>query len=329
MQESYHNLSKLWDFLNPYDFLNEHLLVTFAFDMKAAAPFFGIGSIASTYPCLYCTQPKSEFNNDKKLEGGPLRSIGEIKKNALAYKEACKSHGKKTKLSSAEFFSCEEIPIPAKFLPDNCLVLHVLPPMPLHTKLGIVNLLFDVLDDYLEVIGAPIRAIDWAHKCGLIQTMHYGGKVQFNGRGCQTLLNSLDKLYSILLEHDLNMICKPFLDVFETFKAVVQSCFGNILFENRYKDDIMRFAVSFFKLIDFFETENQSRNIVEKLKLNVRPKVHVVFVHIVQFFEHQKSRGFANFGLGFYSEQSWWAFTNHVATKVEGGLSRPKSGQRG
>ena len=178
--------------------------------------------------------------------------------------------------------------------------------MPLHAKLGIVNLQFDTLDEFLEMIGSPIRAIDWAIECGLIQQAYYGGKVQFNGNGCSKLLNSIDKLYKLLLDNDLQNRCQPFLKNFEAFNAVVKSCFGNFLFENRYKDDIRYFANTYFNLIGFCQNENQKLppNSNKKLKLTVRPKVHDVFVHITQFLDNQKNRGFANFGLGFYSEQA-------------------------
>ena len=252
--------------------------------------------------------PSREFINDRELVGGPLRPIGDIRHYAKLFKIALQSHTKKKKLSSAEFFNCEEQPLD-KTLPDKCLLLKVLPPMPLHIKLGIVNMLFDALDDFLELIGAPIRSINWAMECGLIAAAYYGGKVQFNGNGCNTLLNSLDKLHKLLLDNNLHTVCKPYLDVFEAFKCVVRSCFGNILYENRYKNDIRQFAVAFFKLIEFCNAENQSRNPSKKLKFTVRPKVHAVFIHIIQFFEMQKSRGFANFGLGFYRG----AFIIHVA----------------
>ena len=120
--------------------------------------------------------PSRDFKKDVALVGGPLRKIEDIRRNANLFQLALQSHTKKKKLSSAEFFNCERVPVD-KSLPNDCLVLQVLPPMPLHIKLGIVNMLFDALDDFLELIDAPIRSIDWAKKCGLIRAAYYGGKV--------------------------------------------------------------------------------------------------------------------------------------------------------
>ena len=203
-KESYHNLDTMMKMLNPYDFAKEHRLFTYAFDMKGGAIFFGIGAIGSKFCCIKCKMAKDDFINDKSLEGGPLRTVGDCRCNADLYDKASKLHTGKNKLSSAKFFNCEKPPMD-KSLPNETLILEVFPTMPLHSKLGIVNLLFDTLDDFLEIIGAPIRAIDWAMECGLIQQAYYGGKVQFNGNGCSKLLNSIDKLYKLLLDNDLQI----------------------------------------------------------------------------------------------------------------------------
>ena len=152
--------------LNPYDFSKEHRLITYAFDMKCGAVFFGIGSIGSKFCCIKCKMAKDDFINDKALEGGELRTVGDTRHSATLYDEASKLHTGKKKLSSAKFFSVEHQPLD-KSLPDATLILDVFPTMPLHAKLGIVNLLFDILDEFLEIINAPIRAIDWAMECDL------------------------------------------------------------------------------------------------------------------------------------------------------------------
>lgn len=74
--------------LNPYNFLNEHRLFTYAFDMKGGAVFFGIGAIGSKYPCIKCKMAKEDFINDTSLEGGELRTVEDIRHNADLYEKA-------------------------------------------------------------------------------------------------------------------------------------------------------------------------------------------------------------------------------------------------
>ena len=57
----------------------------YIFDLKLGAVFFGIGPASSTYPCVMCKMPKSEFENDTELEGGPLRTVGEARYVLLHY----------------------------------------------------------------------------------------------------------------------------------------------------------------------------------------------------------------------------------------------------
>ena len=182
------------------------------------------------------------------------------------YQEALKSHTKKKKLSSAGFYSCETMPVD-KSLKDDCLVIHVLNPMPLHKKLGIVNMLYDNLDQLLIAIGSKIRASDWAKACGLVRDGHYGGTEQFNGPACHKLLESLPKLNRILVDNQVDIRCKPVYDTLEKFRAVVQSCFGMVWYQDRYKSDIRAFAASYFDLIE--------HNKLFKIKLNIRPKVKI------------------------------------------------------
>ena len=264
--------------------------------MKAAASFFGLGSIGSTYPCIWCIQPKSEFDTDKKLEGGDLKTIEFIRYYAKLYQEASSEHTGKKKLSSKDYYSCEKQPVD-KHLSDKTVLLDVYPVPSLHTKLGIVNLLFDILVLILNLHSITVTAYDWAKACGLLRDSYIGGQIQFNGRGCDTLLKNIDRLSSILNDHPFLIgICKPIVACFEDFRAVKESCFGMMQYP-RYKKDIYRFATSYFKLMDFCAEQRP-----KPIKLHVRPKVHATFLHIIQFLERKEKEGFIN-GLSFYSEQ--------------------------
>ena len=44
---------------------------------------FQFVNLASTYPCVWCTLPQSEFNSDVALEGGDLRDMLHIRVRRL------------------------------------------------------------------------------------------------------------------------------------------------------------------------------------------------------------------------------------------------------
>ena len=293
--------------LQHYDKQKEHKLFTFAFDWQLAAIFFGIGTAASTYPCLWCVMPKKDFAIDLQiiddfgdliLKGGKLRSIGDLRKLAQRYNEAKAKHTGKNKLPSIDYFSVENEPIDTT-LPDETLVLHVLAPMQLHLKHGLVNETFDLLDRLLENSESSIRASEWSNALGLEKTGHLGGKLQFNGGDCHKLLFSIDKLLELLVEHSMNEICEPIMDVFKAFQRVVNSCFGVVLYASRYKDDIRFFAMKYAALMEYCRQKTSAE---KPIKLNVIPKVHAIIIHIIQFIEYQKTQNM-DFGIGFHSEQ--------------------------
>ena len=167
--------------------------------------------------------------------------------------------------------------------------------------LGATNYFYDTLDAILSQITLKMHAVDWARSCNLVRDSHYGGTVVFNGPACRTLLHNLNKLVGLLMHNSLLGRCKPILDVFEKFKNVVQSCFGNVLYP-RYANDIREFAGAFFNLINFCDELSTPEN---RIKVNVIPKIHIIFLHIIHFIEQQKENHNVEFGLGFYSAQ-WY-----------------------
>ena len=167
--------------------------------------------------------------------------------------------------------------------------------MSLHKLLGAGNLLYDILDEILVAMNAPITAENWAVSCSLNRLGHYGSKLQFNGHQIHTLLKNLEKLKTLLNEHNLFEKCEPLFETFEFLHMVVKSCFGKILYP-RYYDDIKRFAVSYFKLREYCQTLN--------ISLNVTYKVHGIFVHIRQYLNYQKEVNNIEVGLGFFRYKS-------------------------
>ena len=82
-------------------------------------------------------------------------------------------HRGKIKLSSAEFFNCEHEPLCRAS--DSTAVLSLIPPMELHFLLGIVNLLYDLLDKLFVANEFTLRAKVWSGKIGVKQPKQHGG----------------------------------------------------------------------------------------------------------------------------------------------------------
>ena len=76
---------------------NEKYIYSYAFDMKVANIFLGLGTPASTYPCPWCEVSKNEFAtfNRSSMEM-KLRDLGSIRENASNYQSSVTDHkGKK------------------------------------------------------------------------------------------------------------------------------------------------------------------------------------------------------------------------------------------
>ena len=84
------------------------------------------------------------------MENKYLRTIGSMKENALKYQAAASNHKGKKKLTSAPFFSCEQVPLCGSNIDDSTLVIDLLPPMELHIMLGITNDIYDFLKQQLD-----------------------------------------------------------------------------------------------------------------------------------------------------------------------------------
>ena len=173
--------------------------------------------------------------------------------------------------------------------------------MSLHLFLGVVNLLYKMLEKILQLISfGTLKADDWASSCYLVRDGHYGGELMFEGPSCHILLKNQSKLVSLLTQHGLLEQCQPWLDAFEALQNLIKSCFGMELLP-RYVNDIRAFADAFFNLMNYCNGLNHDE--LNHITLNVIPKVHAIFVHIKQFIELQKETHNFDFGLGFYTEQ--------------------------
>ena len=116
------------------------------------------------------------------MENKYLRTIGSIKENALKYQAAASKHKGKKKLTSAPFFSCEQVPLCGSNIDDSTLVIDLLPPMELHIMLGITNDIYDFLKQQLDGNECSTATRAWSDSLGLDRSSYNGG--QFNGNQC-------------------------------------------------------------------------------------------------------------------------------------------------
>ena len=276
--ESYENLKSILDLLKISS-------VSFAqaLDVKCILLLCGLGAASSTYPCAWCELSKNHFDDPCMIHSSNLRSLGSIRKNALLYQEASSNSKRKTKLSSANFLSCERPPL--FDYEDSVFIIDFIAPPELHLFTGIFNHVFDHLDKILDQIdGCEISALSWSDAKGISRSSRHGGK--FNGGPVKTLLGSIETLEAILQENNVVDQCSAIVAVFQTFKDVVENCFGKHL-ANGYKESINNFSQAYRKVEG----------------LSVTPKVHCLEAHVAQFLDRQ-SETFPGFGLGFWSEQA-------------------------
>lgn len=158
------------------------------------------------------------------------------------------------------------------FFPDEPkLVLELIPPMELHLLLGVVNHLFKGLTKLYP------GAAEWPLKLHIKMEDYHGG--EFVGNDCRKLLKNVNILNELLEDENLIEL-KCFSKAFETFKEVVDGCFGSTICSNIFQ-----------KIENFKEAYLTT-------KVSITPKAHAIFHHVPEFLEMKGC------GLGVYSEQS-------------------------
>lgn len=252
VQENYHNVKALWSTIGI-----KNCEGTTATDLKLANILAGLMSHSSTHPCTYCIAKSGGL-----IESGELRTIGDISEN---YANWLESGGAPS--TAKEFKNCVNEPIISDNIDD--LILDLIPPPELHLMIGIVNTLFDHM---VKEFGD--EAFAWARACYGHRESKKGGHA-FNGNGCKKLLDKVDILRSIC-----SIGCLKYVEVFDNFRRVVDSCFGTEL-DIGFTTYIKNFMDSYLAL-----------------EISVTPKAHIVFFHVPQFCTKY------NKPLGFFNEQA-------------------------
>ena len=305
--ESYHNLSLIFNLMKPYNFVSEHGLFTYAFDLKLTLEWFGLGKSASTYRCARCIMPYTDFDSKeidengtpKYLAGGQLRSLDFVKEQSDLYQAAKERHKGKSKLTSSPYFNCENTPIDITQLPGETLILHVCPPPPLHTKMGLFNKKFDIMEALLKHFGFDFSLETWTGGLGIEREDHYGGQLQFSGRQCSTLMSpkNIEKLFNLLTERNAIEQLQPAIDTLKSFIVVNDACMGLKIKDANYKEKIKNYADSYLRLMAYCKTLD--------IPLGVITKAHDLWVHVPQFLNFAEvEKGLVGVGMGKFSEQA-------------------------
>ena len=151
-----------------------------------------------------------------------------------------------------------------KFKNGNSLNLS---PSELHLLTGPVNAIMTAMEQEWPGVSS------WTNAINVDKDDYYGGT--FTGNKCKKLLQETDLLRSICPPHILK-----YVDVLQTFEAVVNSCYGNAL-SHDYKTCIDAFRVAY-----------------QGLDIPITPKVHCIIHHVGQFCSKFSC------GLGRHSEQA-------------------------
>ena len=280
-KETYDNIEKilLVTGLNGIDYVP-------CFDMKMALIFLGLGTAASTYPCLYCKKSKNDFaDKDSICSGGQLRSFNGIAEHAQEYREAAAEHNGSKKLSSKDYFSSEHSPLydPTELDKDSPVV-HSIPPMELHELIGLGNQVYEEVESRLKSLGCNLTLQRWLEPLGVEKSEYHGGT--FNGHQIIQVLNSTNRLRMLMNGSNELIEIEGFLVAMDQLNAVREACFGQTL-DPDYKDEIRLLA-------DYWL----------ECGLSVTPKAHVLFVHVAHFLDHHNEGSTNTKGLGYWSEQT-------------------------
>lgn len=244
LKENYSNMQLMIDLV---DLKAVDIFMTYAVDLKMANIIGGIQGHGSTFPCVWCECPKSQFHNFAVSKSYTMRTIGSIKSKSTSYKVSGM-----VAAEAKDYKNCVQEPLLNGT--DHTIIIKILPPPELHLLLRITNRLFKALEQ-----KCPIIAQNWLNHCGIVVPKLHSGEM--NGNMCRRLLKKMD-----YLDGTNEPEIAEFLDVFRAFNSVVQSCFGNALDLEHFKRKIDTFFLAY-----------------QQLRIPTTTSVHIAFVHVPQF----------------------------------------------
>lgn len=164
--EKYVNVERIWKGLLHL----ESLKCFVAGDLKIVNLLCGIMGHSSSFPCPYCTAPKTTLSK----EHGSPRTVGQIREHTMRWK----SLGSDSK-QAKQFFNCIEEPLVGGLSEDK--IVNICPPPSLHITLGIVNAIYKEVESI-----DPETAKEWVR----ISSCQRHSKFGFTGRNCQKLIQN-------------------------------------------------------------------------------------------------------------------------------------------
>ena len=271
--ESYDNIKLLLDELDLEKI--EHFSTL---DLKALNIICGIESPgAASFPCPFCETARVDFKSVAEESEIVYRTVGSLDRHYENYR--LKRLNSRAKTLSAK----EDKNVKRRHLikaPPDVLTLDIFPPMELHLLLGVVNNIYDHLNEALIAIKSPMKLIKWPEALHIQQPKYHDG--DFEGNQCNKLLENLDQLQRMIENAGFQTaaVALPFLKAFRDFKSVKDSCFGMKLDQN------------------FKRTIHNFRRSILALDTSVTLKMHIIFTHVAKFCVPRRK------GLGAFSEQS-------------------------
>lgn len=267
VKETYCNIKHLLDLVKLNSLGHE---LFYSVDLKMANIISGVSTHSSSYPCIWCDCPKSEFHMLEKSRTYTARTLGLVKKMSDNFMSS------KSK-SLKEFRSCIHHPL-FNGSDGDIILKHIVLPE-LHLLLRATNKLYKELEICYESVCK-----DWILKLGLVRPQLHSG--EFTGNMCKKLLSNVATL-RCLIENTVDEISSAtkilllyFADTFAALNEIRVACFGQQL-ETGFESKITHFTECYMKL-----------------NISVTTAVHVLFNHLIEFCN------FFHSSLGIYSEQA-------------------------
>ena len=218
--ETYENVKSILNLLG----LESIDFVISATDLKLANILLGLSSHSSRYRCPYCKVSCGLFHlPNRKPREEVLRTLGDIRKSVRDFWDHCNRkypNNPKDGLKDAkDFDNC--INMPLFNLPDETLVMDIIPLPELHLMLGCVNNILQELNKRWAErhnIEDPVWHFCDEHN---IKKITYRGK-SLEGPSCEKLLKNLH-----LLDRRVPPRLRTFVSALFTFDALKKSCFSD------------------------------------------------------------------------------------------------------
>ena len=238
----------------------ETISYTCVCDIKLCQILAGLSpSSRSIHPCYIC-----EWDRKDPFQNREYRTFGNCEENLAKFRE----NGSKP-LNAQRFMNCIN-PILVDGKSDEKVVdILVIPE--LYVMEGTVNYLVTHMETHYT------KMKELYDKLNIAKAGQHAGK--FNGNPCRKILKNWE-----IFSHNVPPAMSGFAECLRLLDSIVAGCFG-VHFNPECEESFAEIEIVFKQLMEDFE-------------LNVTPKFHILFSHVLPFC---KERGY---GLGILSEQA-------------------------